>query len=147
MRHRLVSEMNFWLTLSAGGTWTRRWIRLLIEECTNRRPSRHGCIEENKVNYWGVISFGLFFKSDRQPFQVTTKNLFLEIFIPLRQLKVAILKGRFLLLIPRNWPIFRRIGHFLENRPFLSTLCTLKIRGIGNNSKESATTKLPLLAV
>ena len=33
---------------------------------------------------------------------------------------------------------FRGIGHFLENRSFLSTLCTLKIRGIGHISEELA---------
>ena len=31
-----------------------------------------------------------------------------------------------------------RICHFLENRLFLSTLCTLKIRGISHNSKKLA---------
>ena len=59
----------------------------------------------------------------------------------IQRLKVVILK----------WPIpladSTELAIFLENRPFLSTLCTLKIRGIGHNSKESATSKSPLLAV
>ena len=66
-----------------------------------------------------------------------------ENIIPLRRLKVVILA---------EIAIFRRIGFFLENQPFLSTLCTLKIRRIGRSSsrnwqEESAASKLPLLAV
>ena len=41
-----------------------------------------------------------------------------------------------------KWPIpfadSRELAIFLENQPFLSTLCTLKIRGIGHNPKELA---------
>ena len=50
--------------------------------------------------------------------------------LPLRQLKVAILK----------WPIpladSAELAIFKENRPFLSTLCTLKIRRIGKRVLE-----------
>ena len=37
---------------------------------------------------------------------------------------------------------FRGIGHFLENQSFLSTLCTLKIWGIGHKSAELARVQL-----
>ena len=60
--------------------------------------------------------------------------------------------------LQRNAPFLNRMDHFLENRPFMSTLCTLKVggwsqfQGIGqsssrNKQEESVTSKLPLLAI
>ena len=59
-------------------------------------------------------------------------------YIPLIRLIVAILKWPIPLADSVELAISRRICHLLENGPFLSTLCTLKIRGIGHNSKELA---------
>ena len=76
-------------------------------------------------------------------------------YVPLRWVKVAILKWPIFLPIPRNWPFFRRIGHF-----WVHYVQTLKIKGIGYNSKgsdkvqfnrnwqeELATSKSPLLSI
>ena len=50
----------------------------------------------------------------------------------------AILKWPIPLTNSAELAIFFEIWPFFENRPFLSTLCSLKIRRIGHNYKELA---------
>ena len=64
-------------------------------------------------------------------------KIWIRIYIPLRRLKVAILKWPTPCADSAELAIFYENLPFLKNQPFLSTF-TLKVRGIGHNSEESA---------